>query len=258
MELNMGAPLFRIAGSAVAAIVLVGMLAGCGGTPAPAPTDSGPASVSPSPSTDPTSDPNADVLFTITANVRAVDGRTVGISMAAHAPIASTDVAAADLRTQFLSVCGAGTGAQPITEQYLADNGSTLVRIDISSTAPDLTFATPIDLFFGSPYFAQAATGNGINPEPGGQPCFFGFSWSKSGQANGIADFENSDAVPDLNQWHFGRYGFSVDPSSGATIEACKVTITDVGMKNGTTDAPGWDPTGAGDGISCMIGYVGE
>ena len=229
----MGAPLFRIAGSTVAVIVLVGMLAGCGGEPAPAPTASGPVSPSLTPSIGPTSDPTADVLFTITANVRAVDGRTVGVSMAAHAPLASTD-------------------------QYLSDNGSTLMGIDLNSTVPGLAFATPIDLFFGSPYFAQAAIGAGITPSPGGQTCFSGFSWSKSGEAHGIADFENSDGVPDLNQWHFGRFGFSVDPSSGATIEACKVTITDVGMKNGTTDAPGWDPTGAGDGISCMIGYVGE
>jgi hypothetical protein len=162
------------------------------------------------------------------------------------------------LRAQFLSVCGAGTGAQPITEQYLEDNGSTLVRIELASSAPDLTFASPIDLFFGSPYFAQSASGSGITPEPGGQPCFYGFSWAKSGDARGVADFENSDGVPDLNQWQFGRYGFSVNPSSGATIEACKVTLTELGMKNNLTDAPGWDPSTAGDGISCSIGYVGE
>ncbi|MEO6942611.1 MAG: hypothetical protein ABI238_01755 [Terrimesophilobacter sp.] len=254
----MGAPLFRIAGSTAAAIVLVSMLAGCGGTPAPAPSNSVLPSPSPSTSAGPSINPSADILFTITANVRAVDGRTIGVSMAAHAPLASTDPAAADLRTKFLSVCSAGTGAQPITDQYLSDNGSTLMGIDLASTAPGLAFATPINLFFGSPYFAQAAIGNGITPAPGGQTCFSGFSWSKSGEAHGVGDFENSDGVPDLNQWHFGRFGFSVDPSSGATIEACKVTITEAGMKNGTGAAPGWNPAGAGDGISCMIGYVGE
>lgn len=254
----MGVPQVRLMGSAIAVAILVAGLAGCAAEPAPAPSDSGPASVSPSPSGEPEPDPNADILFTITANVRAVDGRTIGISMAAHAPIASTDPDAADLRAQFLSVCGAGNGAQPITEQYLEENGSTLMRVEFAANTPDLTFATPIELFFGSPYFAQSASGSGISADAGGQPCFYGFSWAKSGDARGVADFENSDGVPDLGQWQFGRYGFSVNPSSGATIEACKVTLTELGMKNNLTDAPGWDPTNAGDGISCSIGYVGE
>lgn len=254
----MGAPLFRIAGSALAAMVLVGTLAGCAGNSGPEPSEPPAVSESPTPSAEPTADPTADILFTITANVRAVDGRTVGISMAAHAPVASVDDAASALRAQFLSVCSAGTGAQPITEQYLADNGSTLLPITIASTAPDLAFATPIGLYFGSPYFAQAAIGNSVTPQPGGQTCFSGFSWAKSGDAHGVADFENSDGVPDPNQWKFGRYGFSVDPNSGSTIEACSVTITEVGMKNSIEDSPGWDPSSAGDGISCMIGYVGE
>lgn len=254
----MGVPFIRLAGTSVAAVMLVVGLTGCGGEATPEPSDSGAVSESPSPSAEPTTDPNADVLFTITANVRAVDGRTIGISMAAHAPLASTDDAAADIRAQFLSVCGAGTGAQPITEQYLEENGSTLVRISLASTTPDLTFASPIQLFFGSPYFAQSASGAGITPSQGGQVCFNGFDWSKSGDARGVADFENSDGVPDFSQWHFGRYGFSVDPNSGATIEACKVTISEIGMKDNLSDAPGWDPTSAGDGISCTIGYVGE
>jgi hypothetical protein len=255
----MGAHKAKFLGSAVISLCLITILAGCGSTPEPEPTSSEPAPEnSPSTPTEQVPDPDADVLFTITANVRAVDGRTIAISMAAHTPIASTDAAAADLREEFLGVCGAGNGAQPITEDYLEENGSTLMRIELASNSPGLTFASPIDLFFGSPYFAQSATGEGITPEPGGQPCFYGFAWATSGEARGIADFENSDGVPDTSQWLFGRYGFSVHPSSGATIEACKVTMTELGQKNVPTDAPGWDPSSAGDGISCGIGYVGE
>jgi hypothetical protein len=245
-------------GSTIAIAALIAALTGCAAEPAPEPTDSGPVSESPSPSTDPDPDPVADILFTITANVRAVDGRTIGISMAAHAPLASTDPDAAAIRTQFLSVCGAGNGAQPITEAYLEDNGSTLLRIEIASNTPDLTFASPIRLLLGSPYFAQSAQGAGVSPSAGGQTCFYGFEWTKSGTASAVADFENSDGVPDLGQWQYGRYGFAVDPASGTTIEACRVTITELGMKNNLADAPGWDTSTAGDGISCSIGYVGE
>jgi len=253
-----GVPVLRFAVVSTAALALVAGMTGCATEPAPAPSVSAPVTETPTPSPEPTADTTADILFTITANVRAVDGRTIGISMAAHAPLASTDKAAADIRAQFLSVCGAGTGVQPITEQYLADNGSSLLRIALTSATPDLTFASPIKLIFGSPYFAQGASGEGISPSVGGHACFNGFEWSKSGKASGVADFENSNGVPDLNQWHFGRYGFSVDPSSGATIEACRATITEVGMKNNLDKVPGWDVSHAGDGISCMIGYAGE
>lgn len=255
----MGAHKAKLLSSAVLSLCLVAILAGCGGTPEPGPAASEPAPEdTPSAPPEEQPDPNADLLFTITANVRAVDGRTIGISMAAHMPIASTDPEAADLRSEFLSVCGAGNGAQPIDETYLEENGSTLMKIEFASNSPGLTFASPIDLFFGSPYFAQSATGDGITPEPGGQPCFYGFAWATSGEAHGVADFENSDGVPDPGQWLFGRYGFSVAPDSGATIEACQVTMTELGQKNVPVDAPGWDPSSAGDGISCGIGYVGE
>lgn len=254
----MGVPILRLAGVSTAALALIVGLSGCAGESTPAPSVSTPVSEAPTPSAEPTPDETGDILFTITANVRAVDGRTIGISMAAHAPLASTDKAAAELRDKFIDLCGEGNGPQPITEQYLEDNGSTLLRIALASTAPDLTFASPIALHLGSPYFAQAAFGTGITPTIGGHTCFNGFDWAKSGSATGIGDFENSDAGADLNQWQFGRYGFSVDPNSGATIEACRVTITEVGMKNNLDQVPGWDPSRAGDGISCMIGYAGE
>lgn len=255
----MGAARVRLASGAIGVLVIALLLAGCGGTAAPAPAPSDlPVSGSPSPSAEPEPDANADLLFLITANVRAVDGRTVGISMAAHEPIASTDPNATDLRNEFLGTCGAGNGAQPFDEQYLETNGSTLMLVELSTNTPDQEFVQPLDLFFGSPYFAQAAAGPGIQPGPGGQTCFFGFLWTRSGDVRGIADFENSDGTPDLKQWQYGHYGFTVAPDSGATIEACKVTITDRGLKSGIDQVEGWDPSLAATGISCGIGYSGE
>lgn len=255
----MGGQTLRLAGFSLAAAVVISGLTGCAGEATPPPNTVRPsAEPTAAPTTAPSEDPMADILFTITANVRAADGRTIGISMAGHAPIASTSPDAKDMRNKLLDVCAAGSGSQPITEDYLRQNGSSLMRISIASTVPDLTFATPIDLIFGSPYYAQAAIGHGISPDPEGVTCFNGFAWSQSGTVAGVADFENPNGAPDLTQWKYGRYGFFVKPSSGATIEACKVVITDVGMKNGIVDLPGWSPNSAGDGVSCKIGYVGE
>jgi hypothetical protein len=255
----MGTSRLGLVGGAVLALSLVAVLSGCSGVAEPEPASTEPT-IEDTPSAPPEApvDSVADVLFTITANVRAVDGRTVGISMAAHAPIASTDPDAAEIRDEFLDVCGAGNGAQPMTAEYLEEQGSTLMRLEFASNTPDLTFAAPIDLFFGSPYFASSATGAGITPEPGGQECYYGFAWATSGSARGIADFENADGVPDPNQWLYGHYGFAVNPSSGATIEACKVTLTELGLKSGVDDVPGWDPSLAATGVSCGIGYSGE
>lgn len=255
----MGSSRLKIIGSALASVGLVVALAGCAGGAEPAPAATDPtAEHTPSGPPEDQVDPNADVLFTITANVRAVDGRTVGISMAAHEPLASTDPDATAIREAFLSVCGGGNGAQPMTAEYLAVQGSTLMRLEFEANAPDLTFAAPIDLIFGSPYFASSATGAGITPEPGGQPCYYGFAWATSGSAQGVANFENPDGIPDPKQWLYGHYGFAVNPSSGATIEACKVTITERGMKIGVEEVPGWDPSRAATGVSCGIGYAGE
>ncbi len=255
----MGVKASKFAAVSLAAVIAASGLAGCAEeattvSPSSAPT------VEPSsePTEEPTEEPTADVLVNITANVRAADGRTIGVSMAVHAPLASTDSKAAALREKLLGVCGAGNGIRPITEEYLRDVGSTLLGISIASSAPDLTFETPIELLFGSPYYAQAATGGGITPDTDGVACFSGFMWAQSGTVEGVADFENPDGTPDLNQWKTGLYGFFVKPSSGATIEACKATITDLGLKENITNLPGWDTSRSGDGISCKIGYTGE
>lgn len=249
----------RFAALTCAAIVVFSSLAGCAETAAPLPDNTAPT-VEPTtePTVAPPADTTEDILFLITANVRAADGRTIGISLAAHAPLASTDEGAADARNALVDVCGSGTGVQPIDEQYLSDNGSTLMRIAITATTPDLKFQSPIELLLGSPYFAQAAIGPGVTPVSDGITCFSGFEWSKSGKVLGVSDFENADGVPDLEQWKTGMYGFFVKPNSGATIEACKVTITELGMKTNIVNVQGWDPSNAGDGVSCKIGYSGD
>jgi len=254
----MGAHRTSLAAASLGLAGILLLVTGCGAqVVAPRPTETvPPPSASPTPEPEPES--TADILFLITANVRAVDGRTVGISMAAHAPVASTFDGATDLRNEFLSVCGAGNGSQPIDEKYLEDQGSTLMLIEFSTNTPDQEFAAPLDLFYGSPYFAQSATGTGIAPVPGGQTCYSGFQWSRSGDARGIADFENPDGTPDLNQWRFGHYGFTVPQGSGATIEACRVTITEAGQKFNLDEVPGWDTSQVSTGISCGIGYSGE
>ncbi|MEO7349457.1 MAG: hypothetical protein ABIW32_06340 [Terrimesophilobacter sp.] len=132
------------------------------------------------------------------------------------------------------------------------------MRLAITATSPDLKFQAPIELLLGSPYFAQAAIGSGVTPIADGITCFSGFEWSKSGTVLGISDFENVDGVPDLEQWKTGMYGFYVKPNSGATIEACKATITELGMKANIGDVQGWNPNNAGDGVSCKIGYSGD
>ena len=254
----MGAHRFSSIAAAISVVGTAIVLTGCGAqVVAPRPSESAaPPSASATPSAAPS--PELDVLFTITANVRAVDGRTVGISMTAHPSIASTDPKATDLRNEFLGVCGAGNGAQPIDAQYLADQGSTLMLVELSTNTPDQKFAAPLDLFFGSPYFAQSATGDGISAYPGGQTCYSGFVWSRSGDARGVADFENPDGTPDVAQWRYGHYGFTLAQDSGATIEACRVTITDVGKKYNLDEVSGWDSAQVSTGISCGIGYSGE
>lgn len=249
----------RFAAITVAVAAMVAGLTGCAQDTA---TPVEPTAPVEEPSAEPTVAPSAnaddDVLFIITANVRAADGRTIGVSMKAHPPVASTASSASKLVEKLMSVCSAGNGIQPITEEYLSDAGSTLMPIDISANTPDLAFETPIELLFGSPYYAQAAIGQGISPIADGVTCFNGFAWAKSGTVEGIADFENPDGQPDLDQWKTGMYGFFVKPTSGATIEACKVKITELGTKQNLAETPGWSTNSAGDGVSCRIGYSGE
>lgn len=255
----MGSTSLRVATFSFAVAVAAAGLTGCSAEGTPPPETTAPVEEpTTAPTEEPSPEPIDDILFSISANIRAADGRTIGISMDAHTPLASTDGDATEMRNEFLDMCRDSSVNQQVTEEYLVENGGTLMKISIDSSAPDLTFETPIELIFGSPYFAQAAVGQGVSPLADGVTCYNGFAWAKSGTVLGVASFLNPDGAPDFGQWKTGTYGFFVKQSSGATIEACRATITDLGMKENVTDLPGWDPASAGDGISCMIGYAGE
>jgi hypothetical protein len=228
------------------------------------------SSASPEPSTQPTRteepSPSAtpeevdDVLFTIAANVRDTKGERIGILMTAHAPVAHDDARVADLKDEFLASCASDAGGPTITEESMAQAGSALMRVDLTSTTKGKTFAAPLDLYLGSQFFAQTALGDGIIPPTGPYACHGDgiYAWGDSGTAHGIADFQSGDPVPDLDKWRYGHYGFTVPLASDTTIEACVITLTELGKSAGLEGIPGWDTSQAASGTSCGIGYFGE
>ena len=238
----------------VAALGLV--LTGCTGPSSDAGTQTTPTAT---PSTTPSAPtPSADTtLFTITANVRARDGSTVGIQLVAHKPLPYSAGEATPLIQRFIDVCGAGVGGTPVTPESLAANGSILLQMDLASSVADKPFVTPVNLNLGSAYFGQAATGRGITAADPTLPCYNGYLWSSSGSGQAIADFESGSPGPDLAIWKHAYYGFTLPLDSNATIEACKVVLTEF-AKNTVRGVTGWDPTQAASGTACGIGYSGE
>jgi len=242
---------------AVAGTLLVGLLAGCSGsssgadpvvTPTATPSPSASATVAPTPK---------DVLFTVTAKVRDKTGNTIAIELIAHKPVPYSDSSAKSLVSEFVSACGIGVGTAPVTADTLAANGSILLPMDLVSSTPGKDFVYPIDVTLGNVYFGQSVTGKGIAPTDAAHPCSSGFTWSTSGSARAIADFESGNPGPDLTSWKYALYGFSVPADSQSTIEACKVSLTDA-AKTTVADVAGWDPSQAATGYACTIGYVGE
>ena len=242
---------------AVTGALLVALLAGCSGPTTNAdPTLRPTATPSPSASSSGTSTPK-DVLFTITANVRDKIGNTIAIELTAHKPLPYSDSSAKPLIKEFVSTCGTGVGTTPITADTLAANGSILLAMDLTSSTPGKQFVSPINVTLGNVYFGQSVIGKGITATSAAQPCSSGFTWSKSGSAHAIADFESGNPGPTLSSWKYALYGFSVPAESKSTIEACKVTLTD-NAKTVVADVQGWDPTQSATGYACTIGYVGE
>jgi hypothetical protein len=237
--------------------LLVVLLSGCGVAPA---TTAPVASAARTPSATPSPKASAapqDVLFTVAANVRGKDGATIAVQMTARNPVPYSASAAKSLQTEFIATCGAGVGGNPVTTDTLAANGSILMPIDIASSTSGKVFVYPLDLSVGSPYFGQSATGKGIAPSDPNQPCYGGYKWSSSGTVHAVADFESGNPGPDLTLWRYAFYGFSVPFDSNATIEACRITITDL-AKPTVAGTAGWDPSTAASGTSCGIGYAGE
>jgi hypothetical protein len=198
------------------------------------------------------------VLFTISANVRGRDGSTIAIKMTAHNPLPYSNADSANLQREFLDACGPSVQGQPVTPATLAANGSILMSLDLASSVKGKPFVYPLDTALGKTnFFGQSAKGDGIQPSDPTTPCDSGYTWSTSGSVHAVADFESGIPGPDLTQWRYGFYGFSVPFDSNATIEACSITLTDAATTVVKGDAS-WDPNATRSGISCGIGYVGE
>lgn len=240
---------------AVGAVLLAALLTGCAGATPAAPVASKTATPSAAPSASSTAEPK-DVLFTIGANVRGKDGSTIAILLTAHKPLAYSVSAAKPLKDAFIASCGAGTASVPVTNDSLAANGSILMPIDIASSSTGKVFVYPITLSLGNQYRGQSATGKGVAPADSSQPCNSGYTWASSGAVHSVAVFESGNPGPDLKSWRYAKYGFSVPFESNSTIEACTITVTDLG-KSVVNGIDGWASPDS-DGTSCQIGYVGE
>lgn len=256
----MGASPVKTALGVVGILCAALLLTGCSpdGTANPTPSVR-PSGTAPKPSASAPPDKVDDVLFTISANVRGIDGSRIGITMSGHTPVAYSDEKVLDLKKEFLTNCGSDAGGPAITEKSLAQGGTSLMRVALSSTTIGETFAAPLELFLGSRYFPRTASGDGIVALSVADGCYGRYAWGSAGTAHGIADFQNGNgtSVPDLTQWRYGLYGFTVlNPS--ATIEACKVVISTLGKNAGLDGIPGWDTSQVIGGTSCGIGYSGE
>jgi len=233
------------------------LLAGCTTHSEPTVTPTRPATVAPTVA--PTTTPKAsDTLFTIAANVRAVDGSTIGILLTAHKPVAVSDPAVKAYQSTFLSQCGVGKGGMARDATFLAANGSILLPVDIAASNPDKTFVSPVSISLGSPYFGAAAAGKTLVPTDTRAPCYSGYEWITSGTVHGVADFESGKSSPNLKLWRYGVYGFGVTQGSNATIEACTITITPLGAADDVASVAGWNANTPQSGLACVIGYTGE
>lgn len=209
------------------------------------------------PSETPTApEPAADVLFTVTATVRATDGTAIEISLVAHEPRSWDDPRMADLADEFLSRCADGNGLTPIDEGYLAANGTTLMKVDFESNTPDFQFESPIQLYFGNVFFPRAAFTDAVVSAGGDANCYAGATWLFTNDAYGIASFETGSTTPDPRQWQFGSYGFQLLPDARSTVESCVKVITELGAASGVESVSGWDVTRADGPTACGIGYI--
>ena len=259
----MAIPPARAVRFAVSFVALL-TLAGCTSAPAAEPEPTPEPTLEPSQKPEPEKAPESDdVLFTVSAKVRAIDGTTLGISLTGRTPIAATEESAATLVESFVEQCIALDGRSvsdasiPISQESLATFGSSLLRIDLASSPEGETFVAPIDLLLGSPYYAKVASGDKVQAIDTTSTCTGRYQMTGSGSGTAITNYESGAMLPDLGQWAYGHYGFTVPFESGATIEACRVVVTELATPI-VEDVPGWDPGSDATGISCGIGYRGE
>lgn len=247
---------------AVALMVAGLVLAGCSSEPK---TEVSEPTAEATPSATPSASPVApdDTVLTVAAKVRAVDGTTLDISLVGRAPVASTDPAARGLVADFLEQCSALDGTSsadttvPVSEQTLADAGSSLMLIEFSATPEGHTFFAPLDLGLGSQYAPKVAFGGTTQAVIANESCIGQYQVTGSGETRAIVDYESPSGTPDVEQWVTGYYGFSVPVDSGASIESCTASVTPLGLPD-TEGAPGWDQGALVSGVSCGIGYIGE
>ncbi|MEY2849517.1 MAG: hypothetical protein RI885_2184 [Actinomycetota bacterium] len=247
-----------------AALLLVAVLAvsACSSSGDPQPSESPVASPSgPEPSASP--DADDDTVFSVDAKVRAVDGTTMEISLVGHVPLASTDPDAARLVSDFVERCGALGGTSPsdvtvpVSEESLAESGSSLMLLEFSATPDGHTFFAPLDLGLGSQYAPKIAFGDTTQAVSTNESCIGLYQVTGSGMTTAITDYESPSGTPDPSLWVTGYYGFSVPVDSGASIESCRASVSPAGLAD-TEDAPGWDAGTLVSGVSCGIGYIGE
>lgn len=212
---------------------------------------------------EPTEEPTApsapdDVLFTLSAKVRATNGTTITIGLIAHEPRAWNDPEISALADQFVQRCATGNGITPIDEAYLTAQGASLMYVEFTSDSPDHQFESPLELYFGNVYFARAAFTDAVVTAGGNTDCYEGATWLFTNNAYGVASFETGSATPDTSQWQFGSYGFQVLPGVNASIESCVKVITPLGADSGVESVSGWDVSRHDGDKACGIGYIGE
>lgn len=237
----------------VGAIALGGCATAAEGEPEPVETSSGPIT---QPTEGPVSPEPTDVLFTVTATVRATDGTEIEVRLVAHEPRVWNDPEFTEPAAQFLERCATGTGVTPIDADYLTENGATLMLIDFESDSPDYQFASPIQLHFGNQYFPRAAFTDAVVTANDDAACYAGATWVFSNSAYAISAFETGTRTPDRTQWQFGSYGFQLLPDAGTTIESCEKQITELGIATGVGTVSGWDVTRDDGPSACGIGYI--
>ena len=250
---------------AAASFALILALTGCADPAKPvAITPSASASVTtPTPSPSKIAADDADTLFTISAKVRSVGGRTVSVALIGHQPITSTSPAAATLLSTFLAGCVAQNGRSvsdatvAVSAAALATYGSSLMRLDVTTDPAGQRLFAPVTLELGSAYAPAIVSGSGITQVSSTETCTNRYQMATSGVGRAVVNYESGTEAPDPGKWAFGHYGFSVAADSGASIESCSITITDRARPTVAAVA-GWQP-GTGDtGINCGIGYIGE
>jgi hypothetical protein len=249
-------------GLSVASVLSLGGCFFLPSTPPSATESSSPPAESTTPTPVATVEAPSDVLFTVTATTTDSEGGPVQLTMTAHRPQPSTNPGRESIRDEYIDGCNALGGGSVsnvdiglLDSGILAGYGSSLMVIDVESTPAGRTFANPISLSLGSPYYFQVTTGDNVSNLTESY-CYPGSQLDGTGAVTDITNYETASATPDPTQWRYGRYGFTIEGGK-KTLENCTFTSTPLAVADGMNDVDGWSATGATN-KSCAIGYQGE